>query len=287
MQVFQNILVGIDPDTLEHGSFGEQAIRTALWLAQKTSAAVVFFATYSGQLPSSAEAVLADFQKQAEANHIRSSIQFSKGSAATEIVRQVQRGNHDLVLIGMPRKNGWFSTLFGSTTTTLLSECPCPVWLARSGSLPIVRNLVVASNLTATSMSALRLGVNLSLALHIPTHLLTVVEYPLDHHWSTGDRDLLTVRYHQEIRTQAEEFLASQVEQLGHRGEPLDIRLHAVGRTEIPDVEILHFVRAQQIDLLVLGRSLHPGLEDTLLGDTGERLLPEISCSVLVVKGAN
>lgn len=52
----------------------------------------------------------------------------------------------------------------------------------------------------------------------------------------------------------------------------------------LPDEEILKFIQEDNIDLLVMGTIARGGMAGVMIGDTAERLLPEISCSLLAVK---
>lgn len=50
------------------------------------------------------------------------------GNPFLKIIQEVQWNNHDLVMIGVKRKEGFKELLFGSNTIHLLRKCPCPVW---------------------------------------------------------------------------------------------------------------------------------------------------------------
>jgi len=52
------------------------------------------------------------------------------GTTSLEIIREVIRGNHDLVLRVVKGKESRSGGFFGSTGTRLLRQCPCAVWLA-------------------------------------------------------------------------------------------------------------------------------------------------------------
>jgi universal stress protein E len=286
--VFHNILVGVPPFQGRHSLSAQQAVHSALWLAGQTSTPVTFFSVLPSADAATASAtskVLSALVKQAEERGIQQARSgTAEGGPAGEIIRQVHRGGHDLVMLGAPGTTGLAYALFSSTATRLLNTCPCPVWLAVPAANPRLGNVLVASDLTAGSENALRVGVGLAQAVHASAHVLHVVDYPLDHHWSTGEADALTKEYHHQIRAAAEAALAEQLHRIGSPSGAKDVHIHIVGRTGIADLEILHFIRAHQIDLLVTGITLGGSLDVSLLGHTAERLLPEIPCAVLVVK---
>jgi nucleotide-binding universal stress UspA family protein len=312
MKPFRNLLVGVDPS---HGGEltapNQQAVHSALWLARENAATVTFFTalpaaglesccTPRGQKASRApegsqpsgplraterttSEPLSALVRQAKEDGLSAQAQTAVGRPETELLRQVRRGEHDLVLVGASRRTGLVADLFGTTSSRLLDECPCPVWLGVAGAAPAPRNILIADDIESSD-AILKVGVSLPRTVRSMVHVLNVVDYPLDHHWASGDLDNLTVRYHTQVRETAEQALRARLAQLKvPRG---DLRLHTVGRTGIPDVEILHFVREHSIDLVVLGRTPRNGLLDVLLGHTADRLLPEAPCSLLVVKTA-
>jgi universal stress protein E len=293
MHVFRNILVGIDPPAAHGGPAPSglrpscrEAVRTALWLAKQVSAELTFFSVLSGAGAAKAAAtkVLSDLAEQARGNGIPAQTRLAEGAASDEIIAQVRRDGHDLAVVGGPAATGLGYTLFGSTATKLVRHCPCPVWVALPGTSPAPHNLLIASDLTPASDHAIRLGVRLAGQLGGEARVLHVVDYPLDHHWSGGDADELTRDYHWQVREAALGPLRAQVQRVTGPDDRANIHLHVVGRTGVPDFDILHFLRDHRIELLVLGRTAREGLLDVLFGSTAERLLPEIACPLLVVE---
>ena len=53
------------------------------------------------------------------------------------------------------------------------------------------------------------------------------------------------------------------------------------------DVVISELVSEKQADLLVMGTIARTGIPGVIVGNTAERLLPQIPCSVLAVKPAD
>jgi nucleotide-binding universal stress UspA family protein len=296
MGVFRSILASIDltrghdfgPSTPENPS--KEAVRTALWLARKDSADLTFFSVLPGggsTAAGQARTILSDLSRQAEASGLRARAEVVEGTPWVEINRQVEHGRHDLVVVGAPAAKGLVYALFGSTATKLLHKCPCPVWVAVPGRHREIRNLLIASDLSPVCENAVRLGTYMARHLGLWAHVLHVVDYPLDYHWSTGEADTLTAEYHQEVRVDALRDLREQLQRTGclcgHQG----VRLHVVGKTGIPDFDILDFVRQHEIDLLVAGMASREGIEGFLHGNTADRMLSVAPCPVLVVKPAD
>jgi len=59
-------------------------------------------------------------------------IEVFTGTPFLEIIREVLRNRHDLV-VKSADKSGLITRVFGSTDMHLLRKCPCPVWLHKHG----------------------------------------------------------------------------------------------------------------------------------------------------------
>jgi universal stress protein E len=175
--------------------------------------------------------------------------------------------------------------LFGNTAMKLFRRCPCPVWVVKPGvQVSTIKNILVATALKPTSEHALAIGISLGNALGARVHVLHAVEYPLDRLGWTGLTDDKTREYHGRVRAQAERTMKQQLQKaecdkLGDR-----CQIHIADNLGIPDVTIQHFLEAHQIDLLVMGTMGRSGLAGFFVGNTAERLLPEVHCSLLAVK---
>ena len=53
------------------------------------------------------------------------------GTPFLEIIRQVLRQKHDLVIMAAEGRSGLKGRLFGSTSLHLMRKCPCPVWVMK------------------------------------------------------------------------------------------------------------------------------------------------------------
>ena len=109
-------------------------------------------------------------------------------------------------------------------------------------------------------------------------HLLYVLEHPLEDEKSTHKdayKDL-----EQSLKSEAERRLGKLVENISH----LKVADHVLKGK--PHLAIAKFVAKHDIDMLVMGSVARSGLPGLLVGNTAERIVNQIGCSVLVVKGA-
>lgn len=308
MQLFRNILVGVDlkqydPTTHEPSTVAREVIRQALWLAEKSAARLTFFSALNittETLPhldetdfryltttaeQNADKILDNLAEQARGRGIESVEKLALGRPWLEIVRQVLRNQHDLLLIGTRDRTGLGRMLFGSTAVKLVRRCPCPVWVAKPEPEPAHWNILVTSDLAPVSVKALALAVQFSRIAPATIHLLHVVDFPLDHLWSTGLPDVKEEAYRRDVRRKAQQTLQAQIEQAGGRDLAAPVQVHLVDDPGgLPDEGILGFMGRQAIDLLVMGTIGRTGLAGAMIGNTAERILPELTCSLLAIK---
>jgi universal stress protein E len=310
MQPFRNILVGVDltqydRTTFQPSSVAREVVRQALWLGGKTSARLTFLSALNltkENLPHLEEAdlrlltnsaernageILRGLVGQARARGIEAENKLALGRPWLEIIRQVIRGKHDLLLIGTRDRKGLGRMIFGSAAIKLVRRCPCPVWVAKPEPEPAQLNILVASDLTPVSEKALALAVRLSEIHPATIHLLHVVDFPLDHIWSTGLPDAKEEAYRRDVRRRAEQALQAQIDRAGARGLSPAVQIHLVDDPGgLPDEGILGFIRKTPIDLLIMGTIGRSGISGVIIGNTAERILPELTCSLLAVKPA-
>ena len=62
---------------------------------------------------------------------LRVGVNVLTGTPLLEIIRQVLRQKHDLVILAAEGRSGLNGRLFGSTSLHLMRKCPCPVWVMK------------------------------------------------------------------------------------------------------------------------------------------------------------
>lgn len=308
MQPFNNIMVGVDlsqydPTTLRPGIVANAVIRKALWLGEKASARLTFLSALNlteENLPhldpadirlltttaqQNAGKILGDIVSEARKRGIVAEAHVALGGAWLELIRQALRADHDLILIGTRDRKGLGRMLFGSTAVKVVRRSPCPVWVAKPETEPTHLNILVASDLSPVADECLRLAMQLACLTPASIHLLHIVDFPLDHIWSTGLPDVKEEAYRRDVRQKAEEALKAQIERAG--GVSGAVQAHLVDDPGgLPDEGILRFIQTHAIDLLVMGTHGRSGIAGVMIGNTAERILPELGCSLLAVKPA-
>jgi universal stress protein E len=308
MSFFRNILVGVDltqydAATLQSSAVAAAVVRQALWLGAKTSARLTFFAalelslealpqlerTDYHYLTTSAEQtaakILRGLVQQAREKGIEAEDKLALGNGWLELVRQALREKHDLVLIGTRDRKGLEWMLFGSTAVKVLRRCPCPVWVVKPDGEPSPLKILVASGLDPAAEEGLRLAAELAQVTPAEIHLLHVVDFPLDRHWATALPDAREEAYRCRVREHAVKELEGQIDRAGARRLTPPVQVHLLDEIGIlPDEGLLLFLQKNPMDLMVMGTIGRGGIAGVMIGNTAERMLPQLSCSLLAVK---
>lgn len=301
MKRFKNVLVGVD---LEEGDVlvsdnlappTAEAVAQAMWLAKTNSAFVTFFAV----LPSVATDLDAETQMLLQEDHGKRTVadhatevlaklvatarqdgltaasQLAYGKNWVEIIRQVLRARHDLVIVGTRHRGPVERMLVGSTGIKLLRKCPCPVWVTQPLPDRRLNSILVAHDLRPVGDLAMELGCSLAQLHEAQLHVLHAADF---HFENSPDAP---AEKPDAYRQRAEAHVAAQLSSFNLK-HPVQMRFV----TEAPDRAIQDYIEVERhgIQLLVMGTLARTGIPGLITGNTAERLLPWIPCSVLAVK---
>ena len=300
MQSFRKILLGVDlsrGDRLvsdELTAATEEATHRAFWLGAQLATAELTILSVLDVSPqaedalkggaaappsalSQAEALLDGLVERARREGVKSvRRQVAFGRPWEQIFAEVQRGGHDLVIIGTGRSGPRSKLLFGSTGLKLLRYCPSPVWVTKPDPDWDDLNILVASDLSETSQDALTAGVQAGQLSGAKLHVLHAYAPEFDVS-DAGVREREGER-----RREAEHRLHMQLARTDYRTLPHGVMVHVFDGPA--DEAILRAIDEFGIDLLIIGTAARHGVSGLLLGNTAERLLPQVPCSVLVIK---
>ncbi len=305
MPTFTNILAGIDLTEVpgfDVSQLPREPIDHAVWLAKRSGARLLLLAALNiseealhhleeeqrthvrRTVEERANGALAELVARARREGVQAEGRLILGKPWLEIIRQVLRGRHDLVVVGTHQRSGLQRLLFGSTALKLLRRCPCPVWVVRQGHGARPLNTLVATDLKPSGDNAVRLGLALGGLMGVPVHVLHAVEYHLDYLWGAMDAFPDEANYHARVRASADQKLREQLARVGVQPGGPGVEVHLAEAVGGPDAAIQQFCEARHIDLLVMGTIARGGIVGITIGNTAERLLPQVSCSVLAVK---
>ncbi len=232
-------------------------------------------------------AVLAADLEAGPALGVRISTAVLTDRPALAIVREVLRGGYDVLLRSHVRPDGSArAARFDALDMQLLRKCPCPVWLV--GPAP-PRNGRVLAAIDPNPEDPIEQALNrriVELALY-----LVEAEYRelvILNVWNAFGESLLSplasdeevAAYvkaaHEAARRDLDECLAPFGDRLGkaivrlERGEPGPL---------IPTL-----AAEERVDLVVMGSVARTGIAGLVMGNTAERILGSLACSVITVK---
>jgi len=208
----------------------------------------------------------------------------SFGNPYLSILREVQQGEHDLVLVTAEGDGGLKEHLFGSLSRHLLRKCPVPVWVVRPARSRRKFRVLAAVNPaeehpTARSLDRTVLEMASSLARMYHGHLDVV------HAWQPVPR---SGRVGRKVVTgwNNDLFLAAEMRLVGllddFELDDLSPHRHLPGGPA--GLSISEVAEECRSDIIVMGTLNRSGLRGMIMGNTCETVLQHINASVLAVK---
>jgi nucleotide-binding universal stress UspA family protein len=242
------------------------------------------------------ENAIAPFRKRREING-----RVLVGSLFLEVIREVLRNGHDLV-IKSAEDPEWLDRLLGSEDMHLLRKCPCPVWLIKPGAPQKYRSVLAAVDLDDAhgqeelqtrrrlNLDILELASSLALANFSELHVVHAWEVMGETSMRDGFVRLSEAKvdaYVHQVRQRRESDMAQLLEELNDRPgngvlDCIEYEVHLVKgspRKHIPAV-----ARAVRADMVVMGTVARTGVPGFITGNTAEMILSQIESSVLAIK---
>ena len=211
------------------------------------------------------------------------------GDPFLEVTRAVLRNGHDLVMLTAEGQGGVKEWLFGTTSMHLMRKCPCPVWVIKPAQQERYARILAAvdsdpeddgkDSLNRTIMDLASSLAQLEQSeLHV-VHAWTLFgEAHLRHREAVPrEQSATTLR---EVQQRHQQKLGQLLGPYALANAPHAIHLRkGEAASVIPKV-----AQEQQVDLLVMGTVCRTGLAGFFMGNTAEKILQEVDCSVLTVK---
>lgn len=211
------------------------------------------------------------------------------GEGFVEIIKEVLRNDHDLVVKAAERWAGISTTWFGSNDMHLMRKCPCPVWIIKPTRGHRYERILAAVdtdpvNPEQDELNHLIMDLATSLAQNEDSELHIV------HAWDLQGDDWMAVQTalsEQEVRSITQEVRERHqvtFENLLANYETLDVdmKTHLIeGRA---GMVIPEQARRYDVGLIVMGTVARTGLSGFIIGNTAENVLNQVNCSVITVK---
>jgi universal stress protein E len=223
------------------------------------------------------------------------------GTPFLEVVREVLRGSHDLV-IRAAENPGWLDRLLGSDDMHLLRKCPCPVWLVRCEAPTPYRRVLAAVDVDdsyapdelatrhALNRAVLEVASALALSafaeLHVASVWDAIGESFLRGAFMHASDDAVAAYVEHARQRNAKGLDALMAELKAHLGndavEFLKPKTHLAKGSARREIPVL--AQQLQVDLVVMGTVARTGIPGLIMGNTAEAILEQLDCSVLAIK---
>ena len=224
------------------------------------------------------------------------------GTSFLEIIREVLRNYHDLV-IKCPESLDWLDRFFAGDDMHLLRKCPCPVWLVKSETADSYQRILAAVDVDdnyppaelktrqALNGTVMELASSLAVSEFAELHVV--------HAWEAIGESAMR---HGAFMSQPEDKVNAYVDQVRqHHAQLLDALMQETGAKLGPDAmdyikpqrhllkglarkEIPALAKHLQVDCIVMGTVARTGVRGFIMGNTAETILEQIACSVLAIK---
>jgi nucleotide-binding universal stress UspA family protein len=211
------------------------------------------------------------------------------GTPFLEIIKEVLRNRHDLVIKTARGKGGLKEFVFGSTAMHLMRKCPCPVWVIKPAHHKKYARVLAAADPDPSDEVKNALNTKI---MELATSLarLEGSEFHVVHAWDLYSVMRLLRRAgvsRSEVDSLARKTRKLHKNQLSklvekHVPETPNNRIHLLkGNAEIL---IPALAKQKRIGLIVMGTVCRTGIEGLFIGNTAEKVLQQVDCSVLTVK---
>lgn len=217
------------------------------------------------------------------------SVKVLTGRPFIEIIREVIRNNHDLVIMAHEKPGGLKGRVFGSTAMHLIRKCPCPAWVMKPTEKKRYMKILAAvdpdpigkkQNILNTKI----LELSTSLAQQEKSELHVV------HTWTLyGESIYSSARMEMpkedlnNILNATRDLHQKLLNNLLDKFPPMK-KSHVHLLKGDPWVIIPSLSKQMKVDLIVMGTLSRAGLSGFFIGNTAEKILSEVNCSVLTVK---
>lgn len=303
MQRFRNILAHVNLELDEHPSLSR-----ATRLAKQNDAKLTVISVID-EHPTQAHAVLRSLHLEEKLDSIEQEhrdqlerlvqpirepgldveTEVATGSTFVEVIRTALRNKHDLVIKTVSSEGIFQRTFFGSTDMHLLRKCPAPLWLLEPGEPESFRRILIpldANNEHAIKhqlgMDLLKIGTSLAerdgAELMIVHASRTYEEATLKRHLEAKQFDEYLHSWSRESTNRMTRFLTSYQQSISSDC------IHLVNGE--PGFVISKFAKDHDVDLVVMGTLGRLSDRGVFIGDTAERILNRLECSVLALKPA-
>jgi len=219
------------------------------------------------------------------------------GKPFIEVIRYVLRCDHDLVIKNADETQGIGRVLFGSTDMHLMRKCPCPVWIIKATEQPQFGRILAALDhdpedavTDVLNRRILEMSTSLALSEFNELHIVHAWRSACESFMKSPRMNPTNVDVDAMVAEEAEEqrsWLKSIVTAHGAKADKdaidyLNPCLHVMNGRAAQVVPMT--ARGLGVDLVIMGTVGRSGVAGLFMGNTAEKILAQLDCSVLAIK---
>jgi nucleotide-binding universal stress UspA family protein len=233
---------------------------------------------------------------------IKIKIKVLVGTPFLEIIREVLRNTHDLV-IKCPETLDWLDRFFTSDDMHLLRKCPCPVWMVRPDIGESFDRILAAIDVddsypadelkTRQALNEMVMELASSLAvsefaqLHVAHAWDAIAESALRDGVFTQRPENEVIEYVSQIQRHHAQLLDTLMKEVSTRlgQDAIDYikpQIHMPKGSAHKEIPVL--AKQLEIDCIVMGTVARTGVHGFFMGNTAETILNQLQCSLLAIK---
>ncbi|HEY5622314.1 MAG TPA: universal stress protein [Gammaproteobacteria bacterium] len=208
------------------------------------------------------------------------------GNTARAAIRAVVTDGYDLVVKAPEGGSQRFNMLFGSTDQHLMRKCPCPVWIIRPRDDHRFSKILAAVEIDPNEAAAGPLATQI---MEMSTSLAEMddAELLVAHAWHLAAEAKLKTGH---IDMGLVERIIADMGATHRKSVEALVAAHPYAKTTIHVIKgeaghvIADLADEQQVDLVIIGSVGRSGVPGLMIGNTAEKVIASVDCSVLTIK---
>ncbi len=212
------------------------------------------------------------------------------GTPFIVIIKEVIKGKHDLVIKTAEKSSSLFGGLFGETDLHLMRKCPSAVWIVKPSRKKTYSKIVAAVDPDPEIPSHAALNKDI-LDMAIALAEKDNAELDIVHSWHIEGEELLRST-RATLSSKEVDAMVRDAEKTHHRYMDELLLNFDFGKVKhkvhmlkgVPGKTIPDYVNKHSADVIVMGTLARTGIEGFFIGNTAEKILRNVDCSVLTVK---
>jgi universal stress protein E len=204
-----------------------------------------------------------------------------------EIIKYVQLEGVDVLVKAANAGRTMKSIMFGNTDKRLIHHCPCPVVILKPNTGPGdgLNTILAAVDPLPEDTKHMQLN-NAIMDTAVFLSEVETAQLHILHAWNLNIDDRLQYHRHKDALAELEESLRKdterKLERLMAEYHNVPVEDHLV-KAE-PEAAIKQFIEENGVDLLVMGTVGRSGVPGFFVGNTAEKILNAVDCSILALK---